>query len=867
MALLGDVKALIQTNSGAVLAGTNSAARLYRSTDNGQTWTQIGAFGGGSDSVNAFAKVASTGIILAAVSGSAGAQGVWRSLDHGVTWARVKSHPSGAGNGYYDITAIQGASHIVAVGAATASPFSPVVISHDQGVTWSDVSVPLYNQSHIAVSAYQEGILSTSYPGETYGAVFAFFGVDSYYTMQGGVGIGVGASSFGFSTVGGGAGNGGLDMVSFLIRDTAGKYRRKALWAVRSVANTANTEIWQWPATPTGPFSFAKISTVNSENFHGLYVDPTPDLNHVDRTVWAGGNGTIYVSYNSGLTWSVATTLPVGQIYSFVRTTAGVLIAGGASGEIFIFAGTGSEGGGSTPPPVVTPPVTPPATPPPPPPPPPPVAGIATTRTLGQEATCEGEVFVSNKFSFSNVTHVFHFNGASYTTLQFLTEPPYDLLGTAAAVNKAAYFGSKSNDTNVPGGPFSNLVFDISQGNKNITVLWEYWNGSAWVTLTATDNTDMLRREGVHSVSWTIPTAWATTTVNGVVGWFVRARTSAVAAGSVTPIQANRYVYTTILPYAEIDSNQVTGDLPALARIRWKNYSDFPTDRTIVGLRSLSRGTNFNAFINVSDTQAPFGVVLSKGTEAGVAWQTDKQAPTGRSLIASYSSGGDLASWHDLAVVTISTSVAREYYGYYRAMLRVFYNNALSQAWNLRLQLRIGSGGAKFTTDPVYPTTIAQYEILDFKNLIILNRQSASLIGGVSDQLQIAIQGYCTSTLKPLTLYDLILIPVDEWALDAIVPEIVTVASPQVALYNSLDIDSIGNPKVSISVSNRNPNGLIVSQFQAINNGPAILQKAVDQKFWFLGMTYENFWKSNPEILGSVQIDKQQQYLGFRGRN
>lgn len=852
MALSGDVKALIQANNGHVLAGTNNSARIYRSTDNGQTWSLLYTIGSGSDSVNAFAKVLSTGIILAAVSGSASAQGIWRSLDNGVSWTRVKSHPSGAGNGYYDITAIQGGSNLVAVGSAAAFPFSPVIQSVNQGANWSDVSISNYNQPHNGVAAYPEGVLATAYPGEPYAQFFAFFGSDTYYTAQGGVSIS--GTAIGFGTVGGGAGNGGLDMASFLYKDAAGSFRRKALWAVKAASDTTDTEIWQWPASPTGPYSFAKIATIDSQNFRGLYVDPTPDYTNAQRTIWAGGNGSIYVSYNSGLTWAVATDAPVGQIYSFVRTNSGVLIAGGASGEIFLFSGTGSEGGGTgtdtgtgtTPPPTT---------------------GVVTTKVLGQEATCENQVYVANKFSFSNITHVFHYNGSSYTTLQFASDPPYEILGSAAAVNKAVYFGSKTNDSNVPGGPFSSLIFDISRGAKNITVVWEYWNGSSWAALTAQDNTDQFRNEGANSVAWAIPSAWATTAVNSVTGYWIRARISAVSSGSQTPIQANRFIYTTILPYVEIDGDEVKGDIPALARLRWTNRASYGIERLMCGLRNLSRGSNFNAFINVSDTQAPFGVSLAKGSEAGVAWQSDKAAPTGRSLIASYSSSGDLSKWNDLAVINISTSVAREYYGYYRALLRVYYNNALAQAWNLRLQLRIGSGGAKYTTDSIYPTTLSQYEILDFKNLIISNKQAASLNGNIADRLQVAVQGYCTSTSKPLTLYDLILIPTDEWALDAIVPETVTTATPEIVTHNVLDIDSIGNPKVSVLVANRNPNGQIVSQFQAINNGPVILQKSADQRFWFVNMTYENYWKANPEILGSVQVDKQQQYLGFRGRN
>jgi formylmethanofuran dehydrogenase subunit D len=129
-------------------------------------------------------------------------------------------------------------------------------------------------------------------------------------------------------------------------------------------------------------------------------------------------------------------------------------------------------------------------------------------------------------------------------------------------------------------------------------------------------------------------------------------------------------------------------------------------------------------------------------------------------------------------------------------MLRCNYNNALAQAWNLRLQLRIGSGGSKLTTKTVYPTTLAPLEVLDFEQLIISNRQVSSMVGNLSDQLQIAVQGYNTSLSKQLVLYDLILIPVDEWALDAIVPETQSTGSPQVVTYNYLDIDSIGILKV-----------------------------------------------------------------------
>lgn len=860
MAISGSVKALVQANNGHILAGTNSSARIYRSTDDGATWTQINILGLFSDSVNAFAKVNSSGVLLAAVSGSSTGQGIWRSLDNGGSWTKVKSHPNNLG--YLDITAVQGTGRLVAVGYGVTDHFtmSPVIGSNDSGTTWINISTPHFGHPYMSAAAYNDPVLSTQYTGEPYGSVFTFIGTDTYYTTQQGVGgTPTAPAIMGFSTVGGGAGNGGLDMVSFLIKDTSNNFRRRALWAVKSHLNIANTELWQWPANPT-TFSFGKIATVSAENFNAMYVDPVAyTAIGAQRTIWAGANGKIYVSYNSGLTWAIATEAPTGQIYSFVRTTSGVLIAGGASGEIFLFGGTGSEGGGEEeeePDPEDPPPA-----------PAPGDTGGSTSKILGRAATCDDEIFISNKFSFSNITHVFHYNGSTYSNLQFSSVPPYDILGTTAGVNKAIYFGSRTTDSNVPGGSFSSVVFDITQKQENITVVWEYWSGATWETLVAQDNTDQFKILGVNSVSWQIPSDWATTTVNTVLGYWVRARTSAVAASPVLPIQDNRFMYTSLLPYIEIAASEVLGDLPAVGRIKWANQSFFNIERSVYGLRSLDRGTNFNAFINISDQQVPFGMTITKGSEAGTNWQADKTAPTGRSLLISYTSAGDLNDWNDLATITLSTSVAREYHGYYKAMLRCFYNNASAQVWNLRIQLRFGSGGTKVNTQSVYATTLSDWETLDFGQLAISTQQIASQIGSLPDEMKIVVQGYCTTLSRPLTLYDLVLIPIDEWSMDARIPELQTAGSPEIDVNDYLDIDSITNPKVSISAYNRNPAGQIISRYQNVSNGPVIFQKNKDQRLWFLNLTYENYWRGYPEVIGSVQLFKQQQYLGFRGEN
>lgn len=49
---------------------------------------------------------------------------------------------------------------------------------------------------------------------------------------------------------------------------------------------------------------------------------------------------------------------------------------------------------------------------------------------------------------------------------------------------------------------------------------WEYWNGSAWTTLSVTDGTTGFTVDG--NVSWTAPASWATTTVDSVLAYYVR---------------------------------------------------------------------------------------------------------------------------------------------------------------------------------------------------------------------------------------------------------------------------------------------------------------------------------------------------------
>ena len=110
------------------------------------------------------------------------------------------------------------------------------------------------------------------------------------------------------------------------------------------------------------------------------------------------------------------------------------------------------------------------------------------------------------------------------------------LLPAVPAQDDAYYFGSTV--------PFNGVRIDIgTQGEGVWTTIWEYWNGTAWTNITATDTDGVFTAAaGNHEVTWTIPTAWVKKTVTTTTPaattalmYFVRARVSAYTSVVTAP--------------------------------------------------------------------------------------------------------------------------------------------------------------------------------------------------------------------------------------------------------------------------------------------------------------------------------------------
>jgi len=95
-----------------------------------------------------------------------------------------------------------------------------------------------------------------------------------------------------------------------------------------------------------------------------------------------------------------------------------------------------------------------------------------------------------------------------------------------AGVDDIVYFGFQEKQKRL----------SITVGTAGVgayTLTWEYWNGSAWVSLSGlSDGTGAFKTAGRNEVSYTNPSGWARTTVNsGSSLYFVRAKRD---AGAVT---------------------------------------------------------------------------------------------------------------------------------------------------------------------------------------------------------------------------------------------------------------------------------------------------------------------------------------------
>ena len=245
------------------------------------------------------------------------------------------------------------------------------------------------------------------------------------------------------------------------------------------------------------------------------------------------------------------------------------------------------------------------------------------------------EGMILNGLRPNNLTDVLRFDTPS-TWASLIASDDYTCF-PGGTVGDIMYYGQDTSVSDT--GPFSNIVKNLQTAvaATSATFVWEYWDGSAWSTLsTASGDLKEWDATGIVALNWEIPSDWATTTVNSITGYWVRCRLSAASGWSTSPRTADNFqVYSVGWPHIEISGTEVAGSMPALVNLKLRSGGNadryFQMYRILAGSRSVERGSNFQAYINCSDVAVPSGVSFVLGADSSYANYV-QYAPTGRAI-------------------------------------------------------------------------------------------------------------------------------------------------------------------------------------------------------------------------------------------
>lgn len=490
-------------------------------------------------------------------------------------------------------------------------------------------------------------------------------------------------------------------------------------------------------------------------------------------------------------------------------------------------------------------------------------------------------VFIANKYNKANLNRIYKFDtsGSAYT---LISSYPVALFPSPIGVGDILYVGSGGVTDS---GPFNNVAFNLTTvATAAMTIAWEYWDGATWSSLSSVyDGTSGFSASGQQIITFSSPSDWSSTSVNGVSAFWARARITNLNGNSTSPVQSEG-IYTATWPFIEIQDDQVGGDIPALARylIRMLSYSSLSGKviRLIMGMRSVSRGSDFIPIWNASDEQNPSGVTFT--AHFGVAISSESSYPTGRIVddVTLTSSGGSTkrVTW------SVSSTYAGQYVGRFRVFLTYVVTGTTGSpsASDINLQMVVsspdsvnigaGQGNAnQYSTEYASPESIATNirSCVDLGEIVITGPEEGE---DVSNPIEISLRGFCSSGMTvDIKFVNISLVPVDEWSCEisskppfslALDPTPVTEMNASRVQVSYLDID--GTKKKNSVVISRETGSDSVRSIPIYNSvSPPFLQANSTQRIFFLIIGEDA--RSHHNVILKITPSEIKRYLSLRG--
>lgn len=508
--------------------------------------------------------------------------------------------------------------------------------------------------------------------------------------------------------------------------------------------------------------------------------------------------------------------------------------------------------------------------------------------------------YVTNKHSDNQITHAYHYTaiGPAWSANLIGSGVPYALLPNPYAVGDILYLGCE--DTLFQSGPFSGAVFTLSIAkDADGTLTWEYWNGAAWTMLGIVDSTQddgtimmhALEETGYQSVWWTPPPTWATTAINGITAWWVRARVTVIGGAPVAPVQQSLDVFTPTWPYAGVAEAEIGGDIEARSSIELKvvsapyGYDILPLWRyahwVMVGLRSQSRGETFRAYVNAGNHHMPPNVRVTS-LHPSAAITQDNKAPDGYVLRMAVGAGTTYAPfcWEYQALPDYPLT---DWFGEYHAFLRYRMTGGTTGELQTRLRLMVSDIGTAYGSKSMsYETPYAATENTDaagsfgFLDFGLIHfppgwQRTNIAIGNLRIWVDLANSGAGGYNVD---FVDLVLIPSDEYL--GVFEEPCTEGGDHsaVAATNKrvLSLDSITElRRNALATVTSEVTGYALAHWISMTPGPIIFQANADQRVYFFFMRSDQSdsrpYLCEPDIMASLRLYACQQYYSMRGES
>jgi len=201
--------------------------------------------------------------------------------------------------------------------------------------------------------------------------------------------------------------------------------------------------------------------------------------------------------------------------------------------------------------------------------------------------------------------------------------------------------------------------------------------------------------------------------------------------------------------------------------------------------------------------------------------------------------------------------------------LRVDQVGGSADDFSVQLEIDFGS---RYLTDTVGVASTTDALVLDFGQQTISAPSKIRTDEYVTSPTITIRASNTNASPGDLDFIDLVLIPVDEFAVDAIIAEAALAKTLSADRY--LDVDSVTYPFAYIRTLLRETEAIegnnqeaIVETWITIANNQAILQNNTDQRLWFLHLfdAGSGQYSASLKVCTSVQAWRNQRYFSYRG--